>query len=165
MGVYPAGGLGQWISSEGRITFGGVEIGADAPEQPQSRVSPISGVAPPVATRFPPGQSGNPGGRAKASRLVSTALAELQDAPGEDAEACIAAFKAARGAKLCGADHKAIALLRKETNDRSREQVSAIECALDRLEGKVPSTTSLVGADGGPLRIEWVNDWRRPGGD
>lgn len=90
-----------------------------------------------IAPPWKPGQSGNPGGRPKAARLVSAALAELQDAPGETPEACVLAFKAARGAKLCGADHKAIALFRKENNEKSMGQVGAIELALDRLEGKV----------------------------
>lgn len=138
-----------------------MEIGS---EQPQIRVSPLTGFAPPVETRFLPGQSGNPGGRPKAARLVSAALAELQDTPGDSPDACIEAFRAARGAKLCGADHKAIALFRKENNEKSMGQVGAIELALDRLEGKVPSITALTGADGGPLRIEWVNDWRTSGG-
>jgi len=139
-----------------------VEIGPNLSGNSEPRT--VVGVNGNILHPFQPGQSGNPNGRPKAARLVSAALAELQDASGATPDECIEAFKAARGAKLCGADHKAIALFRAENDACGKTQVSAIETALDRLEGKVPSMTSLVGADGGPLRIEWVNDWRNAGG-
>ncbi len=104
------------------------------PADSQNRVTPPQGG---WLKPFPPGQSGNPGGRPKAARLVSVALAELQDTTGDSPDACIEAFRAARGAKLCGADHKAIALFRTENDSCGKTQVSAIEVGLDRLEGKV----------------------------
>lgn len=86
---------------------------------------------------FPPGVSGNPGGRVKAQRLVSSALAELQDTPGETPEAAVEAFRAARGAKLCGADHRAIALHLQACDRTSRLQVAAADSYADRVEGRV----------------------------
>lgn len=132
---------------------------------PQSRPSPLNGVVPPIEGRFEPGKSGNPGGRPKVKRTVSAALAELQDTVGQTPDECVERFRRSRGDELCASDHKAIALFRAEMDVGGRTQVSAIETALDRLEGKVPSTTVLSGADGGPLRVEWVNDWRKMGGE
>lgn len=103
------------------------------------------GIIPPVEHRFPPGQSGNPSGRPKCGRLVSTALAELQDTPGKTIAAVIAAFKKSRGNFLCGADHKAIALFRTECAARERTQVSAAALSLDRLEGKVTQGIDVSG--------------------
>lgn len=96
-----------------------------------------------IAPPFPKGIAPNPGGRPKVDRRVTDALAELQDAPGATPADCIEAFKAARGVKLCGADHKAIALFRKENNEKSMGQVGAIDLALDRLEGKVTQPIDL----------------------
>lgn len=99
--------------------------------------SPLNGAVLPVETRWKPGVSANPGGRPKVNRTVSAALAELQDTEGETPEEIVAAFKARRGARLCGADHKAIAIFRTELDAGGRTQISAVDTVLDRLEGKV----------------------------
>lgn len=93
-----------------------------------------------------PGVSPNPGGRPKVNRTVSSALAELQDTEGEDPEAIVAAFKRARGARLCGADHKAIAIFRTELDAGGRTQISAVDTVLDRLEGKVSQSIDVSGS-------------------
>ncbi len=93
-----------------------------------------------------PGVSANPGGRPKVNRTVSSALAELQDTEGEDPEAIVAAFKKRRGARLCGADHKAIAIFRTELDAGGRTQISAVDTVLDRLEGKVAQAIDVSGS-------------------
>ncbi len=73
--------------------------------KPDSGLSPISGVAPPVHGRWKPGQSGNPGGRPKKKPMTEALiriLNKLNDAEGEDftkalfmkaAQGDVAAFK------------------------------------------------------------------------
>ena len=114
-------------------------VGTGAPTQnPASRgelrPGPRGGfLAPP----FAPGNLANPGGRPKAQRTVTAALTELQDTPGETPEDSVAAFRAARGAKLCGADHRAIALHLQACDRTSRLQVAAADSYADRVEGRV----------------------------
>jgi hypothetical protein len=122
------------------------EEGESPANRPAPGASPINGLVPPPEHRFQPGRSGNPSGRPKVERFVSTAIAELQDSPGKTVQACISAFKKARGSRLCGADHKAIALFRSENAARERSQVGAINVALDRLEGKVTQGIDVSGA-------------------
>jgi len=93
-----------------------------------------------------PGVSPNPGGRPKVNRTVSSALAELQDTEGETPEAIVDAFKVRRGKRLCGADHKAIAIFRTELDAGGRTQISAVDTVLDRLEGKVSQSIDVNGS-------------------
>lgn len=97
-------------------------------------------------------------------RTVSAAYAELLDTPGETLKAQLEAFRDKRGAKFCVSDMVAVGMLTSAVNPSNKGQTSAASEITDRTEGKVPSTTALIGADGGPLRIEWVNDWRTTGG-
>ena len=113
---------------------------------PAIRPSPLNGQVPPPEHRFVPGVSGNPTGRPKVNRTVSSALAELQDTEGETPEAIVDAFKARRGARLCGADHKAIAIFKTELDTGGRTQVSAVDTVLDRLEGKVVQGIDVSGS-------------------
>lgn len=99
---------------------------------------------PTVGRPFPPGVSGNPGGRPKVNRTVSAAYAELQDTPGTTPGIAVENFKKARGEKLCGADHKAIAMFIAESNPENARIVSAATEVTDRLEGKVTQPTSLT---------------------
>src|ERR1017187_4730093 len=94
-------------------------------------------------TPWPKGVSGNPSGRPKLARPPSVALAELNDTAGVDTDEIIAAFKAARGAKLCGADFKAIAMFKAESDVERRTHVTAFEAVTDRLEGKVPQSIAM----------------------
>jgi len=121
------------------------EQGESPANRPAQGASPVNGQIPPPEHRFQPGVSGNPSGRPKVDRYVSTAIAELQDMPGATVEAVIKAFKKARGSRLCGADHKAIALFRSESAASERSQVGAINVALDRLEGKVAQHVDVSG--------------------
>ena len=93
---------------------------------------------PPLASRFKPGQSGNPSGLPKNFRRVTDALRQLNETRGESPAAIIEAFKAARGKRLCGADFKAIAMFQAESDAERRTHVQAFEAVTDRLEGKVP---------------------------
>jgi hypothetical protein len=108
--------------------------------------SPINGLVPPPEHRFVPGQSGNPSGRPRVDRYVTTAYAELQGTPGADPNEIIEAFTKARGARICGADFKAIAMFRAETNPDHARIVSAATEVTDRLEGKVAQRVE-IGAD------------------
>ena len=96
-----------------------------------------------LSAPWPKGVSGNPGGRVKLARPPSVALAELNDTAGVDTDEIISAFKAARGAKLCGADFKAIAMFKAESDVERRTHVSAFEAVTDRLEGKVPQSIAM----------------------
>jgi hypothetical protein len=106
--------------------------------------SPRSGVPPPLEYRFQPGHSGNPSGRPKVNRSVSAAYAELQDTAGRSPLEAVENFKHARGEKLCGADHKAIAMFIAESNPENARLVSAATEVTDRLEGKVTQPSSLT---------------------
>lgn len=142
-----------------------METGPDAATSPANRHEATARALPPVETRFKPGQSGNPSGRPKVGRPVSTAYAELLDTPGETLKAQLEEFRRRRGDKFCAADMVAIGMLTSAVNPSNRGQTAAAGEITDRTEGKVPSTTVLSGADGGPLRVEWVNDWRNAGGE
>lgn len=98
-------------------------------------------------------------------RPVSSAYAELLDTPGETLKAQLEEFRRRRGDKFCAADMVAIGMLTSAVNPSNRGQTAAAGEITDRTEGKVPSTTMLSGADGGPLRVEWVNDWRKAEGE
>jgi hypothetical protein len=138
------------------VEIGASDPGANTEEQPgQTRR-----LAPP----WKPGQSGNPSGRPKVGRTVSAAYAELLDTPGNTLKAQLENFRDKRGAAFCASDMVAVGMLTSAVNPSNRGQTSAASEITDRTEGKVPSTTALIGADGGPLRIEWVNDWRTLGG-
>lgn len=110
-----------------------------------------------------PGTVLNPTGRPKVGRPVSTAYAELLDTPGDTLKAQLEEFKRRRGDKFCAADLVAVGMLTSAVNSSNKGQTSAASEITDRTEGKVPNTTALVGADGGPLKVEWVNDWRAGG--
>jgi hypothetical protein len=98
---------------------------------------------PPLASRFKPGQSGNPSGLPKNFRRVTDALRQLTETTGKSPEAIIEAFKTARGKKLCGADFKAIAMFQAESDADRRTHVQAFEAVTDRLEGKVPQSVNV----------------------
>jgi hypothetical protein len=102
------------------------------------------GTVPPAEHRFTAGAgwSGNPGGRPKLARPPSVALAELNDTPGTTLDDVITNYRAARGAKLCAADLKAIAAF---VRDSSFDPVgvSAFNSSTDRLEGKVAQRVEL----------------------
>ncbi len=100
-------------------------------ELKSSRVSPISGTAPPREGQWKPGQSGNPGGRPK-WKPVTAALQHLVDA------------------------NVANALASKLIVDAGKGNVSAMSLLMDRLEGKVPQTVG-GSTDVGPVKlvIEW----------
>lgn len=109
--------------------------------------SPLTGVAPPLETRWKPGQSGNPSGLPKLTRPVTVALVELQETAGDDRDAIIENFKAARrkAGGLVGADLKAIRAFIREWSDEA-VGVSQLNATMDRLEGKVAQRVE-VGAD------------------
>jgi hypothetical protein len=93
-------------------------------EQANTRVSPISGTAPPAEHRWAPGQSGNPGGRPK-GQSITARLRALLDAQAVDA----------KGAPIPGltiGDQIAQALAREAASG----DVKAIKEYCDRTEGR-----------------------------
>jgi hypothetical protein len=108
----------------------------------QSTQNTVPGKNGGVLTPWRTGQSPNPGGRPKLARSPSAALAELNDMAGDDPDATVEAYKTARrkAGGLLGADHKAIAMFRAESDVDRRTHVSAFEASTDRLEGKVTQT-------------------------
>lgn len=92
---------------------------------------------------FPPGVSGNPGGRPKVDRQVSVALAELLDTPGGDFAAISAAYRKARGEKFGASDLAALTLFEKAVLVASSGQVLAATVVMDRTEGKLGPDTEI----------------------
>lgn len=123
-------------------------------------------MAPPVHTRWKPGQSGNPSGHPKGYYPISAAEADLLSWPLEEVVASLLAqgldakIPAAYRRCLKAAHLVAIGRLRAASDSENRLGVASAEHLADRTEGKVVTPTALFGADGGPLKVEWVNDWR-----
>jgi hypothetical protein len=135
-------------------------------KEPAKHASPVSGVAPPVETRWKPGQSGNPAGHPKGYYPISAAEADLLSWPLEEvvkpllAEGLEAKIPAAYRRRLKTAHLVAIGRIRAAADAENRSGVASAEHLADRTEGKVVNLTALFGADGVPLKVEWVNDWR-----
>lgn len=124
------------------------------------------GIAPPEETRWKPGQSGNPAGHPKGYYPISAAEADLLSWPLEEvvkpllAEGLEAKIPAVYRRRLKAAHLVAIGRLRAAADEENRSGVASAEHLADRTEGKVVNPTALFGVDGGPLKVEWVNDWR-----
>ena len=116
--------------------------------------------------RWKPGQSGNPSGHPKGYYPISAAEPDLLSWPLEEvvkpllAEGLEAKIPAAYRRRLKAAHLVAIGRLRAAADEENRSGVASAEHLADRTEGKVMNPTALFGADGGPLKVEWVNDWR-----
>lgn len=78
-------------------------------------------------------------------RTRSAALAELNDTEGASAAEVVENFIRARGARMCGADHEAVALFLAGMSVMNPSMVRAQEAKADRLEGKV---TQPIAAEG-----------------
>jgi hypothetical protein len=97
---------------------------------------------PPDATKFRPGQSGNPSGRPR-GESITAALRRLLLAENPDGST------------------DAEALARKAIAEAKGGNFQFFKEVIDRSDGKVPDR--IAGADGQNPRIEivYVNDWRR----
>jgi hypothetical protein len=124
---------------------------------------PKLGGVPENLIEFQPGQSGNPKGRPKGSKNISTYLRMLNDA--ENAED-VPEGKLRELVKLLrekGYDNGAATLahtkysiaLNKDVKPEVR--LKAIDSIEDRLEGKATQKTELTGKDGGALSLQDVN--------
>jgi len=108
----------------------------------------VSGVAPPVHTRWKPGQSGNPSGHPKGYYPISAAEADVLSWPLEvvqelledGLEAKVPAFYRKR---LKPAHLVALARLRAASDSENRSGVASAEHLADRTEGKVKSTLEV----------------------
>ncbi len=108
----------------------------------------MSGVAPPVHTRWKPGQSGNPSGHPKGYYPISAAEADVLSWPLEvvqelledGLEAKVPAFYRKR---LKPAHLVALARLRAASDSENRSGVASAEHLADRTEGKVKSTLEV----------------------
>jgi hypothetical protein len=94
------------------------------------------------ATRFKPGQSGNPGGRPKKTPLAD-ACRELLNKPAPD-DPSGRSYAEAIAERLA---RKALA-----------GDISAAREIADRAEGKARQAMELGGVDGGPVRFEGMSD-------
>ena len=113
------------------------------------------GVIPPVATRFKPGQSGNPGGHGKGFIPLSRAYAVIA-AKFEHSEVEMIA----RGEKPPGWGKRPLLMPYVKAARMwlgIANVPSSVEIA-DRTEGKVPSSTALDVS--GKVTVEYVTDWR-----
>ena len=105
---------------------------------------------PPLASRFKPGQSGNPSGMPKNFRRPTDALRQLVGVRGGSVEEVVTRFKTARGREMRGADHLAVTAFTKACDPGSRNGDAMFREILDRLDGpivrnlKVESEATLV---------------------
>lgn len=107
---------------------------------------------------FRKGKSGNPSGRPRGSKNVSTQLKKLigKAAPEDVANSKIIADFAGHLKRPTMADAIAVRLL----SEAVKGNIKAIKEINDRLEGKARQAVEVSGSEGGPLVIEYVNDWR-----
>ena len=105
---------------------------------------------PPLASRFKPGQSGNPSGLPKNFRRPTDALRQLVGVRGDSVEEVVTRFRTARGRDMRGADHLAVTAFTKACDPESRNGDAMFREILDRLDGpivrnlKVESEATLV---------------------
>lgn len=100
-------------------------------------------------SRWQAGQSGNPKGRPKRGETISELIRAVLREKGPEGIA---------NRKLVAQKLVALAL---------DGNMDAIKVVLDRVDGKVVEKLEHSGAGGGPLILEYVNDWRsfRPTAD
>lgn len=116
----------------------------DKPTKPQQRRNAIL-VEAGKATRFKPGQSGNPGGRPATPKLLDLIRQEVEERADEILAALFEALKAERS---YGAGESIIT-----QTDHAMRVKAAVEL-LDRVYGKPTQRTELAGDAGGPIRIQ-----------
>ncbi len=97
---------------------------------------------PPEETKFKPGQSGNPAGRPKGVRHLSTVLKEMLEAIAPDAVVDVAEIKQfIKRKKITNADAIAARLM----HDAIVEgDIDAIKVIADRTEGKAPASLDVT---------------------
>lgn len=123
------------------------EVFEATPEPPPASAGAITPTKPPRwMPPWPKGKSGNPSGRPKVNRTVSSAYAELLDTEGSTLKAQLENFRAARGARFCPADIIAAQMLATAVNTAARTQVSAAVEITDRTEGKVSQGIDVSGS-------------------
>ena len=117
-------------------------------KEPAKDASPVSGVAPPVHTRWKPGQSGNPSGHPKGYYPISAAEADILSWPlevvqlllEEGLDAKVPTFYRKR---LKPAHLVALARLRAAADSENRSGVASAEHLADRTEGTVKNTLEV----------------------
>lgn len=92
---------------------------------------------PPLASRFKPGQSGNPSGMPKNFRRPTDALRQLVGIRGGSVEEVVTRFRTARGREMRGADHLVITAFTKACDPESRNGDAMFREILDRLDGPI----------------------------
>ena len=105
--------------------------------------------------RFEKGQSGNPHGRPKGSRNVSTILKEMleQVAPGEVINAKFVREFCRKKKRVTKADAVAARIFKAAIIDGESWAVKELN---DRTEGKATQTLEIGGPEGGPIEINIV---------
>jgi hypothetical protein len=113
--------------------------------------------------KFKPGQSGNPAGKPKGAKRVSTVLKELLEklAPGAVVDAKFVAEFCKGRKRVTNADAAAARLLYEAL---VKGEPWAMKELIDRTEGKATQPVELGGAEGGPLKVlvEYVGDTEQP---
>jgi hypothetical protein len=126
-----------------------------AEDRPQASASSVSvlGRRKENLRPFQRGKSGNPSGRPKCGRLVSTALAGLLDEVGASPGEVIENFRRRRGKWICGSDVAAIAIFETATDAGAKCQMQAAGLIFDRTEGKIESSTPATGGGNFTMNI------------
>lgn len=103
--------------------------------------------------RFKPGVSGNPNGRPVG--VKNGLRARFRQVLASDAPKDIIAVLEAKGVDLQNRDHAEV-ITHVTTREAMKGNLSAVKLLIEQTEDAIPKAVNLMGADGGPIEMEWT---------